>query len=171
MNRDKVFITEKIRKEKRKGRQQGNLILSLKDQNNRMMAILKAKDEEMKKLEIKLLRAQNMTVAGALTRDGESEINGPPEAGDVTLDGVMITQRGTKLANENKDSVYCPFTQNAKFETFLEDIFDMRIAESSMRRQIQDYVKCIETHYTDIISKLRGKMKRLTVEVKIERGK
>ena len=55
------------------------------------MAILKAKDEEMKKLEIKLLRAQNMTVAGALTRDGESEINGPPEAGDVTLDGVMIT--------------------------------------------------------------------------------
>ena len=47
----------------------------------------------------------------------------------------------------------------------------MRIAESSVRRQIQDYVKCIETHYTDIISKLRGKMKRLTLEVKVERGK
>ena len=87
------------------------------------------------------------------------------------MDGVMITQRGQKLAVENKDSVYCPFTQNAKLETFLEDLFDMRIAQSSVRRQIQDYVKCIETHYTDIINKLRGKVKKLTFEVQKSRGK
>ena len=46
----------------------------------------------------------------------------------------------------------------------------MRIAQTSIRRQIQDYVKCIETHYTDIINKLRGKIKRLTNDVQKERG-
>ena len=46
----------------------------------------------------------------------------------------------------------------------------MRIAQTSIRRQIQDYVKCIETHYTDIINKLRVKIKRLTNDVQKERG-
>ena len=46
------------------------------------------------------------------------------------LDGVMITQIGQKLdklSSENTKVTTCPFTQNAKFETFLEDLFDMRI--------------------------------------------
>lgn len=70
--------------------------------------------------------------------DGKSQhADGPQEENDeYVLDGIMITQRGQRLAVENKDSVYCPFTQNAKFETFLEDLFDMRIAQSSVRRQI-----------------------------------
>ena len=72
---------------------------------------------------------------------------------------------------ENKDSVYCPFTQNAKFETFLDDLFDMRIGSVTMRRQIQDYVKCIETHYTDIINKNRAKIKKMTFESQKDRGK
>lgn len=76
----------------------------------------------------------------------------------------MITQRGQKLV-ENKDSVYCPFTHNAKFETFLGDIFGMRISQTSLQKQIQDYVKCIETHYSDIIHKMRSKVKKLTVEI------
>ena len=89
----------------------------------------------------------------------------------MPLDGVLITQRGQKLAAENRESVYCPFTQNAKFETFLEDVFDMRIGQSSMRRQIIDYVKCIETHYTDIINKLRLKLKKSKLNAVKERGK
>lgn len=76
----------------------------------------------------------------------------------------MITQRGQKIAVENKDSVYCPFTQNAKFETFLGDLFDMRIGQASIQRQITDYVKCIETHYTDIVAKLRVQKKKLEQE-------
>lgn len=81
----------------------------------------------------------------------------------------MITQRGQKLA-ENKDSVYCPFTHNAKFETFLDDIFDMRISQTSLKKQIQDYVKCIETHYSDIIHKIKSKVKKLTFELQKSRG-
>ena len=66
--------------------------------------------------------------------------------------------------------MYCPFTQNAKFETFLGDLFDMRIGQSSVKRQIQDYVKCIETHYTDIIHKNKAKVKKLQLEVQKARG-
>ena len=81
MNRDKAFIVEKIRKEKRKGRQQGNLILNLKQENTRLKVNLDAKDEEIKKLEIKLLRAQNMTFgnkANESERDDDAgESNGP----------------------------------------------------------------------------------------------
>ena len=64
MNRDKAFIVEKIRKEKRKSRQQGNVILSLKAENDRLKANLAARDAEIKKLEVKLLRAENMTFGG-----------------------------------------------------------------------------------------------------------
>jgi len=96
---------------------------------------LAAKEEEIKQLEVKLLRVQNMTVAGSTeSAREESAENGPTENEEYTIDGIMITQRGQKMAVENKDSVYCPFTQNAKFETFLEDLFDMRIAQSSVRR-------------------------------------
>ena len=54
---------------------------------------------------------------------------GKEDENEVT-DGVMITQLGQKLeklASENKKMTTCPFTQNTKFETFLEDLFDMRI--------------------------------------------
>ena len=40
-----------------------------------------------------------------------------------------------------------------------------------MRRQIIDYVKCIETHYTDIVSKLRMRLKRARQDSVKERGK
>ena len=33
-----------------------------------------------------------------------------------------------------------------------------------MQKQIQDYVKCIETHYTDLIYKLRRGVKKLKQE-------
>lgn len=82
----------------------------------------------------------------------------------------MITQRGQKLALENKDSIYCPFTHNQKFETFLEDLFSMRIGQSSVRKQILDYVKCIETHYTDMVTKLRLKLKRIQFDLQKQRG-
>jgi len=68
------------------------------------------------------------------------------------------------MAVEGKNSVYCPFTHNSKFEVFLEDLFDMRIGKSSIRRQIQDYVKCIETHYTDIITKLKRQAKKVAAD-------
>ena len=86
----------------------------------------------------------------------------------------MITQRGQtleKLDSENKKVTTCPFTQNAKFETFLEDLFDMQVGPATMRRQIQDYVKCIETHYTDIIKNSHLKMKRIVAQSQKERGK
>ena len=47
----------------------------------------------------------------------------------------------------------------------------MRIGQTSIKRQIQDYVKCIETHYTDIIAKYRSRVKRLTFDLQKERGK
>ena len=95
--------------------------------------------------------------------DFEREAEGPEDT-SVPNDSVLITQRGQQLAKDNKDSVYCPYTHNAKFETFLEDLFDMKIGQGSQRRQIQDYVKCIETHYTDIIAKLKVQAKKSTTQ-------
>ncbi len=103
------------------------MILTLKGQNDQLKASVVSKDNEIKQLELKVLRLSNLTHQAASTSDASKTFNGPEENEEMTLDGVMITQRGQKLANEGKDSVYCPFTQNQKFETFLEDLFDMRI--------------------------------------------
>ena len=103
MHRDKNFIVGKIKMEKRKVRQQANLIITLKGHNEQMKAAVEAKDKEIKSLEIKLLRAQNLAATasvkgiGTIYEEGESSNgNGPREsaAEDEVLDGVMITQRG-----------------------------------------------------------------------------
>jgi len=112
MTRDHSFLTDKVRKEKRNCRQQENLILTLKEKNERLEVAVTAKDQEIRDLELKLLRQNNLVNSHSVTKfDGrESSKDGATEeADDVVLDGVMITQRGQKVA-ENKDSVYCPFT-------------------------------------------------------------
>ena len=47
----------------------------------------------------------------------------------------------------------------------------MKISQSKTRRQIQDYVKCIETHYTDVIQKLKLKVKKVQQEAAKKYGK
>ena len=57
------------------------MILNLKQENTRLKVNLDAKDEEIKKLEIKLLRAQNMTFGNKANQseldDDAGESNGP----------------------------------------------------------------------------------------------
>ena len=43
-------------------------------------------------------------------------------------------------------------------------MFDLKIGAESQRRQIRDYVKCIETHYTDIIARMKVRAKKAEVE-------
>lgn len=53
---DRSFMVEKLKKEKRTSRKQENLIKTLKDKNDRLEAAFKVKEEEIKKLELKLMR-------------------------------------------------------------------------------------------------------------------
>ena len=113
-----------------------------------------------------MLRLQSFDARtnGAATNSQMDNFGDEVPVEEVPSDSVLITQRGQKLAVENKDSVYCPFTHNAKFETFLEDLFDMRITQHNIRRQILDYVKCIETHYMDIIQKMKTRNRKIEVD-------
>ena len=47
----------------------------------------------------------------------------------------------------------------------------MKINQSNIQKQIQDYVKVLETHYMDIIIKLRVKNKQQKSEAQKERGR
>ena len=139
---------------------------TLKTQNDQLQLSLKHKDDEIKKLELKLLRLQSFDARtnGGATNSQMDNFGDEVPVEEVPTDSVLITQRGQKLAVENKDSVYCPFTHNAKFETFLEDLFEMRITQHNIRRQILDYVKCIETHYMDIIQKMKTRARKIEVD-------
>ena len=139
---------------------------TLKTQNDQLQLSLKHKDDEIKKLELKLLRLQSFDARtnGGATNSHMDNFGDEVPVEEVPTDSVLITQRGQKLAVENKDSVYCPFTHNAKFETFLEDLFEMRITQHNIRRQILDYVKCIETHYMDIIQKMKTRARKIEVD-------
>lgn len=64
---NKNFLVDKVRKEKQSSRQQQNIIVTLKNQNDQMKASIETKDNEIKELELKVLRLQNMSLPGTAT--------------------------------------------------------------------------------------------------------
>ena len=138
---DKAFMKESLKNAKLKCRTQQSLLANIQNENTHLKAAVTVKDKEIKTLELKLLRMQSIAhpnangttkASGDFDRDEEE---GPGEE-TVPKDSVLITQRGQQLASENKDSVYNPYTQNAKFETFLDDVFHLKLGKGSTRRQI-----------------------------------
>lgn len=60
MTHDRSFMIDKVRSEKRTRRQQENLIKTLVEKNERLETAFKAKEDEIKKLELKLMRQKNL---------------------------------------------------------------------------------------------------------------
>ena len=56
---------------------------------------------------------------------------------------------------------YCPYTQNKKFETFLEDLLDINLEKTDLVYEISKYVQLIETFYNDKINYFKQKLKDL----------
>ena len=77
----------------------------------------------------------------------------------MPLDGVMITQRGQQIIDD-KESCFCPYTSNQKFETFIDDLLSLKLTPFQMKKNITDYVKAVETHYTDAIESQKLKVER-----------
>jgi hypothetical protein len=53
------------------------------------------------------------------------------------------------------DSVFCPLTQNKKFEIFLDDLFDLKADLFRTKKEIVNYMQIVETFYTDKLHRLK----------------
>lgn len=87
------------------------MLLTLLDEKKKLVNSLQQKDNEIKSLQLKVMRLQNFD--SKKTANSRQFINSeevPNEEAESSQNSVMITQRGQKLATDNKNSVYCPFT-------------------------------------------------------------
>lgn len=77
-----------------------------------------------------------------------------------TLDKVksQVSQRKAIIETNN---YYCPYTKNKKFETFLEDLFEIGLGNSDLVSEISQYVQMIETFYNDKIQHYKLKVKEV----------
>jgi hypothetical protein len=48
-----------------------------------------------------------------------------------------------------KRGFYCPFTKNRKFETFLDDLFDLGFENERVKQEILQYVSALEAYYAE----------------------
>ena len=53
-----------------------------------------------------------------------------------------------------KQSYYCPYTQNRKFETFISDLLELNLPHDKTQEEIVHFVSLIETFYCDKIAQL-----------------
>ena len=81
----------------------------------------------------------------------------------------MITQRGQEIIDD-RPSHFCPMTSNQKFETFLDDLFSLKLRPADKKRNITNYLKAVETHYTDIIEGQKIKMEQTEKQCKRKVG-
>ena len=75
------------------------------------------------------------------------------EAPKKTIDKVksQISSR-KKIQLDNK--LYCPYTQNKKFENFLRDLLELNLGDSRTHIEVVKFVSLIETFYCDKISQM-----------------
>ncbi len=57
--------------------------------------------------------------------------------------------RGGAPAELPKRPYYCPFTKNKKFETFLDDLFELGFDVERNKQELIQYVSAIESYYTE----------------------
>lgn len=57
--------------------------------------------------------------------------------------------RGGESGSENQ--YFCPQTKNMKCEMFLNDLFELKLEQERMKREILNYVQTIDSFYIDKI--------------------
>lgn len=95
------------------------------------------------------------------------------ELRERSLDG-SVTRRYQSLSLDKSrpsisteiNSMFCPLTQNKKFEAFLDDLFDLNIAQHKMKSEIVNYMQIVESFYTDKLHKIRSQYEKQLKQLK-----
>ena len=74
------------------------------------------------------------------------------------------------MRNALKQSYFCPYTQNKKFETFIGDLLELNLPQQRTQEEIVHFVSLIETFYCDRISQLLKNERKRERTVRRERG-
>ena len=58
----------------------------------------------------------------------------------------------------SQNNYYCPYTQNQKFESFVKSLIKIHVDAETTCSEIVNYVKMIETFYTDKFQGYKAKV-------------
>ena len=160
-----------MKQEKKNYKNQTMLLTQLSLKYKEQNSLLKFKEDEIKELEVKLMRYDALSARnGSMTTPGlpsgavsehSKEADTPQSLHPLTMpvDSVMITQRGQQII-EDRQSCFCPYTSNQKFELFIDDLLSLKLKPFQVKKNITDYVKAVETHYTDVIDSQKLKVEK-----------
>lgn len=56
---------------------------------------------------------------------------------------------------KGENGYYCPLTVNKKFESFLDDLFDLKLEVDRTKKEILNYVTTIENFFTEKLLKIK----------------
>lgn len=65
-----------------------------------------------------------------------------------------------------ENSYFCPYTENKKFEAFINDLYELNFDAAKQKTEIINYVKVIESFYSDKIQHIKRQYEKRSKTMK-----
>ncbi|CDW88143.1 UNKNOWN [Stylonychia lemnae] len=144
---DRRFLYVSARDEKQKGMTMQKRLDQLEKDLQETQQKLEESEKQCNELRLMNLRQEtyeNEQLTGDITMRRNKSLTI-----DRSQKNISIVQGG--------NNYFCPLTQNKKFEEFLKDLNDIKIDQDRVKQEIINYVKVIESFYTQKLQNLRQK--------------
>ena len=117
--------------------------------------LLTKKDQENSEMKLKILRLESMSYPG----------KGSSQLASARSDHIMTS------SNKETHSYRCPYTENNRFQTFIDELLKLDLPSNQLKRNILDYVRVMETYYADKIREFQKKLKNVQTDEKNKKAK
>ena len=74
-------------------------------------------------------------------------------------------------SNKESHNYKCPYTENNRFQIFVDEILKLKLPDDKLKRNLCDYMRVMETFYADKIREFQKRMKNVQREEKDKRAK
>ena len=75
------------------------------------------------------------------------------------LNQINLEKEHLNIKKKLDGSYFCPYTQNKKFEHFIEDLLELNLPKAQTKVEIVAFTRLIETFYCDKIAQLTDENK------------